>query len=81
MPQAPSLDLDTYDEIVADCNRAIEIDPTFAFAYYNKAVCCDMADYREEAIDAYRDFIRLAAPEHREFLEVAEERLRWLGAR
>ena len=67
-----------HNQAIEDCNRALEIDPTLALAYYNKAVCCEITGRRKEAIAAYRDFIRLAEPEHREFLEIAKERLRYL---
>ena len=47
-----------YDKAIADCTRAIELNPNFAAAYYNRGV---VYKRRNEAQAARRDFERAAA--------------------
>lgn len=48
-----------YDKAISDYNKALDIFPDYV-PYYNKAVACDDAGQIKEAIESYRNFIRLA---------------------
>ena len=48
-----------------DCERALAIDPQYAYAYYNKAVALERAGRKLEAGEAYRAFLQYAAPDER----------------
>jgi len=53
-------ELGQYEEAIAACDKAIQLDPTNADAYYNKGVAFDNLDRFEEAIVAYDKTIEIA---------------------
>jgi len=64
-----------YDRAVAEFIKSLELDPTLADAYSNKAMALESAGRQAEAREAYAAFIRCAPPEAREQIEQAR---RWL---
>ncbi len=48
-----------YDEAIADLDRAIELEPGFAYTYYNRANLLVMSDRLPEAFDDYTRAIEL----------------------
>jgi hypothetical protein len=57
----------------------LELDPKKAAACLIKAVDCELLGRRQEAIEAYEEFIRNAPPEYAPDSTLARERLRALS--
>ena len=51
--------LGNYQLAVADCNRAIELDPENAQAYVNRGMAYSKLGYNERAIGSYKNAARL----------------------
>ena len=68
-----------YDRAISDYKRALEINPRYAEAYYNKALACEKAGLTKEAIEAYRGFIQYAPPQYAGYIEQVRQRIRELG--
>jgi tetratricopeptide (TPR) repeat protein len=64
-----------YDKVVADFTKSLELDPTLADAYYNKALALETAGRQEEAREAYTAFIRYAPPEAKDQIEQAKSKI------
>ena len=64
-----------YDQAISDFDRAIEINPKDADVYFNKADACEKAGLTEEALEAYRTFIKYVSPQFVSRIRYAEERI------
>jgi len=64
-----------YQLAIADFNRALALDAHTAKAYYNKALAHEQLDEKKEAMVAYQEFIKNAAPEQVEYVKIAEKRI------
>ena len=60
--------LGKYTQAIADFNRAIEINPRYGEAYYNRGVVYNRLGNREQAIDDIRTAARLGYEGARNFL-------------
>ena len=63
-----------YDKIMAAFNKCLELDPTLADAYFNKALALEAAGRQAEGREAYGAFLRYAPPEAKDQIEQAR---RW----
>lgn len=64
-----------FDKIVSAFNKCLELDPTLADAYFNKAVSCERSGRQEEAQEAYAAFLRYAPPEAKDQIEQARSKI------
>ena len=69
-------DLGDYDLAIADYNKAIELMPDLAEAYYNRGVARKMKGEKEEAIRDFERFLELSEDEY--WRECAEKQLKEL---
>ena len=53
------LELQNYEECIADCNMAIQIDPTFHKSFYRRAKALWRQDKLQEAADSIKQGIEL----------------------
>ncbi len=67
-----------YGQAISDFTKALELNPKYAEAYYNKAVACEKVGRTKEAIEAYKSFLKHASPES-SFIEKARERIKELS--
>lgn len=68
-------ELGMFSEAIDDRSSALELDPTYAAAYYNKALACEQALRPAEAVQAYQGFIRYADPQLVRHVAYAKERI------
>jgi hypothetical protein len=54
---------------IDDYHRALLLKPTDGMTYYNLARACQKAGRTSEAVEAYRNFVRLAPPEYAQYIE------------
>ena len=64
-----------YDKAINDFNKAIEANPESANAYFNKALVCEKAGRVNDAIEAYKNFIKFATPQLSTYVEGAKDRI------
>lgn len=64
-----------YDRAIAEYDRAIALRPVWAEPHFNRAVACERAMRRGEAIESYRNFLRFATVELVPYVRCAEDRL------
>jgi len=67
-----------HEKAIFDLKKVLELDPQFAFAYYNIAYEYKNIDNKTEAIKAFKNFIKYAPPEDEYFIKDAEEKIREL---
>jgi hypothetical protein len=67
-----------YEEAIAEFDRALEIDPTHAFAWNDRGVCLRALEQNEEALESIAKAVELA-PNEEEILYTCAETLRKLG--
>jgi Flp pilus assembly protein TadD len=77
-----SLDaLGRHEEAIECCDQALAIDPRDAMAWCGKAVSCEGAGRRREAMMSYRKFVEVAGPEYAEGVARVRRRLAELESR
>jgi predicted TPR repeat methyltransferase len=59
----------------------LEINPKYVVAYFNKAIFLEGAGRTREAVDAYKEFVQRAGPEHASYVEAARGKISELEAR
>jgi tetratricopeptide (TPR) repeat protein len=67
-----------YDQALADYDRAISPSPTRAELYYHRALACERAVRKDDAVRSYMDFLRFASDKYLPYARHVEERLRKL---
>ena len=67
-----------YDQAISDFNKALEINPGFTEAYFNKAVACERVGRIREAVEAYKGFIQYAPPQYALYIERVRQRIKEL---
>ena len=70
-----------YEKAISDFNMAIEINPSYIDAYFNKALACEKTGRIREAVEAYNGFIQYAPPQYASLIEHAKKRIRELEGR
>jgi Flp pilus assembly protein TadD, contains TPR repeats len=61
---------------IEDYAKAVEINPAYAIAYYNLANCYDLNNDKDNAVDAYKQFLQYADKvNHANQIRIAEERI------
>ena len=68
-----------YERAVVDYDRAISLDPQKFDAYYFKGASCDRSGRSNEAVQAFRAYIRYAPPSEMERIQIALLRIAALG--
>jgi len=68
------------DKAIADYDRALALSPEAGMIYYNKARACEKAGHIVEAIQAYRDFVRLAPGQYAQYVEPVKAQIALLEA-
>jgi len=66
-----------YDLAIADCNRAIELDPNLAVAYYNRGLAYKEQGKKAEAIADFEKFITLTT--NPQWIEMARQQIEELS--
>jgi tetratricopeptide (TPR) repeat protein len=64
---------------IADFTRALEINPKYPTAWFNKGVTCERAGRKLEAWEAYQNFVRYAPDQYFAKILRAQERIRALS--
>jgi tetratricopeptide (TPR) repeat protein len=73
--------LERYDRALADFDQALGVDPDYHEVYANKAEAYERKGSKQEAVEAYREFLRRAtSPREARGAERARERIRILTA-
>lgn len=70
--------LGRFDEAIRCYDRALEINPQYAEAWFGKAFAEDNLGLRRDAAQSYRRFIKLAPAQNAEHIRYAHQRLREL---
>ena len=65
-----------YDKAILDLNKAIELNPAYADAYFNKALACEKTGRIREALEAYKAFIQRAPSQYSLMIEHVRQRIR-----
>lgn len=68
-----------YDHAIADFNAAISLDSKNVEAYFNKAIACELADKKSDAVDAYQKVIAYAGASDQNLIDTAKTKLKELG--
>jgi tetratricopeptide (TPR) repeat protein len=67
-----------YRASILDFDRALEVDPRFAEVYFLKAALCEKVGRIDEAVDAYRNYLKCAPPNDSKRIERARKKIREL---
>ena len=67
-----------FDLAIFNFDKAIELNPKLAGAYFNKAVACEASGRKQEAIEAYKNFIQYAPAQFAPHIEQAKQRIKQL---
>lgn len=70
--------MEDFDQAISDYNKALAIDPDYAAAYYNKAIACGHLKRTEEALEAYRAFLKHATCEFDHYIPSVKQKIRKL---
>jgi len=68
-----------YELALSDLNQALSINPTYSEAYLHKAILCEKLGRKEEAMEAYKSFLRAAPSQYLKQIEFARNRLKELS--
>ncbi len=67
-----------WDQAIADFNRVLELDPQNAKSFYMKAELFYEAGKNQEALEAYRNFLKYAPPQVGDYIQPAQEKIKAL---
>ena len=68
-----------YDLAICNYNKAIEINPRYFLAWFNKANVYEVTGRKKEAVEAYKAFIQYAPAQFTPSIESARQKIRELG--
>lgn len=70
-----------WDSALADLNKALEIDPKCALAYFNKGLVFENTQRYSEAVSAYKKFLEVAPSTEEEKIKIAREKIKQLSGK
>ena len=67
-----------YDKAIKDYTRTSELKPDFPEPYFNKGLLCDKLNFRSDALEAYRNYIKYSPPTSSKTIDYARKRIKAL---